>query len=123
MIELKPDTYYKLTEGKLETYFKVTKEALQSDSFKKDGDLECKDVITKDTRKVYTNPATYTYDQSLFILKSELLNVDDGESTLKEISYKDYLQELKVLKSELDYNYEELIRQSIRGVLDKGGEK
>jgi hypothetical protein len=56
-------------------------------------------------------------------LKSELLNVDDGESTLKEISYKDYLQELKVLKSELDYNYEELIRQSIRGVLDKGGEK
>ena len=123
MIELKPDTYYKLTEGELETYFKVTKEALQSDSFKKDGDLECKDVITKDTRKVYTNPATYTYDQSLFILKSELLNAEDGESTLKEISYKDYLQELKVLKSELDYNYEELIRQSIRGVLDKGGEK
>lgn len=123
MIELKPDTYYKLIDCNIETYFKVTKEALQSYNFKKDGDLECIDVITKDIRKVYTNPASYTYDQSLFILKSELEDVEAGRSTLEEISYKDYLQELKVLKSELDYNYEELIRQSIRGVLDKGGEK
>ena len=123
MTELKSDTYYKLTDGKIETFFKVTKEALESDTYTRLGNFECKDVIIKDTRRCYADSITYIYNQVLFIMRPELLNIGTEASVLEEISYKDYLQELKVLKSELDYNYEELIRQSIRDVLDKGGEK
>ena len=123
MTELKPDTYYKLTDDKIETFFKVTKEALESDTYTKLGNLECKDVIIKDTRRCYTDSITYIYNQVLFIMRPELLNVETEASVLKKISYKDYLQELMALKTELDYNYEELIRQSFKDILDKGGEK
>lgn len=116
MTELKPDTYYKLTDDKIETFFKVTKEALESDTYTKLGNLECKDVIIKDTRRCYVDSITYIYNQALFIMRPELLNIE-------EISYKDYLQELMALKTELDYNYEELIRQSFKDILDKGGKR
>lgn len=122
MTELKPDTYYKLIDDKIETFFKVTKEALESDTYNKLGNLECKDVIIKDNRRCYSDSITYIYNQVLFIMRPELLNIGTEASVLEEISYKDYLQELKVLKSELDYNYEELIRQSFRDILDKGDE-
>ncbi len=116
MIELKPNTYYKISGGDVEVFFKVSKESLQSDMYLQYGTLDCKDAIIKDN--TYPRKDAYSYKQFIYIPDDDLKN-----KNLEEISYKDYLQELKVLKSELDYNYEELIRQSIKGVLDKGGEK